>query len=147
MRRELAEALERLSGIVPECLPVLVPPWNRFPATMMGVLEDAGYSGFSAWGDESRWPGAPGIKRSNAHIDLIDWRDGQRAKTGSELKAELESLVRARSGATPRPIGILTHHLQMADDAFRILDAFFEHVSASQGLSWASARSIFRPAK
>jgi hypothetical protein len=147
MRRELVEARQKLGRIISACLPVFVPPWNRFPSELMGDLEDAGYVGFSAWGDESRWPDAPGIRLANAHIDAIDWRDGQRAKTAPELKAELETLARARVGGTPRPIGILTHHLQMTDDAFRTLETFFEHVASTQGLSWTSARSIFRPAK
>jgi hypothetical protein len=147
MRRELFEARERLIRLMPFCLPVFVPPWNRFPSHVMGELEGAGYSGFSAWGSESLWENARNVKIVNVHIDVIDWRNGQRTKSVSELQGELQSSRSAKTDAAATPIGILTHHLQMTDEAFRNLESFFERVSATQGLSWISARSIFRPEK
>lgn len=138
MRNELAEGLAKLKRLLPQALPVFVPPWNRFPNALMDELPRTGYGGVSAWGPESEGAKQNGLTIANMHIDLIDWRNGAAAKPFQTLKTELET--RVASG----PIGILTHHLQMQDAAFDALDRLFSVIAERPHFVWSRARSIFR---
>jgi hypothetical protein len=140
MRAELAHGLARLRETVRDVLPVFVPPWNRFPVEMLGELPAAGYAGLSSWGEERKWPGPGGLAIANAHIDLIEWRPLPKAKP---VEALIRELTAAKNAAPLRPIGILTHHLQMDEEAFEVLEQLFREVSRAQSFFWTSARRIF----
>lgn len=147
MRRELRAAIDVLTRTMPQTLPVFVPPWNRFPHALMEGLRDAGFAGFSASGLEANWPAPAGLTVANAHIDVLDWRAGAAAKPLAHLVEELDTMVASHQGAPDRPIGLLTHHLQMPDAAFSNLDRLFHCIATTPALSWTRARSIFPRAK
>jgi hypothetical protein len=147
MRAELAQGLGALRVVVPHCLPVFVPPWNQIPTELWPELTAAGYRGLSAWGAEDRWPKLPSLVIANAHIDVIAWREGGRPKTTAELIDELSAILASGRHANGRPIGVLTHHLQMPDAAFANLEGFFGHIAQDERFVWTAARRIFLAAK
>jgi hypothetical protein len=141
MRSELQGALTALRSAIPTALPVFVPPWNRFPNQMLTALAATGYVGFSAWGQEDCWKLGPGVTVSNAHVDIIDWRNGLTAKPVEDLWAEFESAAESRVGQ--RPLGLLTHHLQMSESAFGNLERILALLTESPRFYWARAYDIF----
>ena len=97
-------------------LAVLVPPWNRIAADLVGALPDLGFHGWSAFGDGV----ATGLLcRVDTHLDLVQWRDGRAVLTTEEAAAALARLIRTRPG---EPLGILSHHLVTDLAGFAMLD-------------------------
>jgi hypothetical protein len=135
------ERLARLAGAA--FLPVLAPPWNRFPRTLLPALDSIGVRGFSGFGP--RPAAVPGIVQANTHVDIIDWR-GTRAFCGDDeaLAAAARHLAERRTGGTDgaEPTGWLTHHERHDSAAWNFLERLFER-TRRLGASWVDAQSIF----
>ncbi|HER26720.1 MAG TPA: hypothetical protein ENI69_06390, partial [Rhodospirillales bacterium] len=109
-------------------LPVFVPPWNRMENRFLDLLPKLGFTGVSCFkARRSRLP-VPGLLAVNSHVDLIQSRDGNRRfiGTGAALQATIDHLSSRRRGRVDRdePTGILTHHLDHDDGAWRFVERF-----------------------
>jgi hypothetical protein len=98
-------------------LPVLVPPWNRIAPGFVAELPAWGFAGLSRFGRATVQ--SPDLREINTQVDLILWREGRRAMGLPELTAAMIAALRSAAG---EPVGILSHHLAMDEDAFLMLD-------------------------
>ena len=87
------EALAR--SLAGRFLPVLVPPWNRIEATLVGALPALGFHGWSAFGGASA---TRPLRRVDTHLDLVKWRAGRCVLTPDEAATALAELIRTRPG-------------------------------------------------
>jgi hypothetical protein len=144
---ELAAGRARLSDLFgARAQPVLVPPWNRFDGSLLGLLARCGLTGISRARARSGSLRALGIIEVNIHVDLVAWKEG-RGFIGED--AALGGLVehlrarRLRAACADEPTGILTHHLvqDQATDAF--LDQLITVSVAHPAVLWLDASEIF----
>ena len=144
---ELASGRARLSDLFgARAQPVLVPPWNRFDGSLLGLLARCGLTGISRARARSGSLRALGIIEGNIHVDLVAWKEG-RGFIGED--AALGGLVehlrarRLRAACADEPTGILTHHLvqDQATDAF--LDQLITVSVAHPAVLWLDASEIF----
>jgi hypothetical protein len=149
MAFELAAGRARLRDLFgTRAQPVLVPPWNRFDDSLLGLLARCGLTGISRARPRSASPRAPGVIEANIHVDLVAWK-GSRGFVGEE--AALGGLVghlrarRLRAVCADEPTGIMTHHLiqDEATDAF--LDRLIALSVAHPAALWLDAGEIFAP--
>ena len=147
MASELAAGRARLSDLFgTRAQPVLVPPWNRFDDSLLGLLARCGLTGISRARARSDSLQALGIIEVNIHVDLVAWKEG-RGFIGED--AALGGLVehlrarRLRAGCADEPTGILTHHLvqDQVTDAF--LDQLITVSVAHPAVLWLDASEIF----
>jgi peptidoglycan/xylan/chitin deacetylase (PgdA/CDA1 family) len=128
-------------------LPVMVPPWNRIDPAVVARLPAAGFQGLSTFG--MRTEEAAGIVQCNTHVDLIAWRRG-RLFIGRDAAVDrlVEHLRARREGQadSAEPTGILTHHLDLDDDAWSFFEELVRRTQAHRGAAWIAAEAAFRPA-
>ena len=142
---ELDEGRERLRALFPApLLPVLVPPWNRIAAEVIPELPALGFRALSRFAPRARHEICAGLRETNCHVDLVDWRGGRRfrgeARTLDALRAHLEARREGRVDAG-EPSGILSHHLVHDEDGWRFLDALMEACTRHPGARWLDART------
>lgn len=136
--------LEQVFGA--RALPVLAPPWNRFPATRVKHLVDAGYRGLSTFQARAAAFPAPGLRQANAHVDIIDWRAGRGFVGEARALQTVCAQLRARrldSSDAGEPLGWLTHHAVHDEAAWKFMARLFERSHSMPGLRWLGAREIF----
>jgi hypothetical protein len=143
IERDLKAGLARLSMLHPLTLSVLVPPWNNREPDLLPSLPALGYTGVSGWNARRKLRAVPGLAAACTHIDLFHWRDGGRLKSLEELIASVETEIARQSVEGAEPIGLLTHHLQMNDEAFSRADSLFSWLAADARFFWPQARNIF----
>ncbi len=104
------------------------PPWNRIDQTLLEALRVAGYRTLSAWNEEQREQ-CTGLRRLDVHIDLLRWKDGARFRGTTQLQDCLREQLaeRREAGDFERPIGLLTHHLDHDEAAWRFIDWFIDY--------------------
>ena len=117
---ELGTALEvfRRAGLRPS---LFVPPWNNAHPTLKKAIDLWGLS-LSGYG-EMRNPDEP--TRLDAHLDVMRWKPEPR------FRGAMRFLLRARRALAERrlkelwdePLGLLTHHLDHDERAWRFLEA------------------------
>ena len=126
--------------------PILVPPWNRIADEVVAALPGAGYRGLSAFGPRGAARPAPGLMQCNTPVDLIAWRSG-RAFIGAEraVARTVEHLAARREGRVDpeEPTGILTHHLDLTNEAWAFLDELSARTRAHAAAHWLSAERVF----
>ena len=136
--------LQALAGA--RSLPVLVPPWNRFPATLVANLTDLGFRGYSTFEPRVSANPVDGLRQVNTHVDLIAWRRG-RGFVGEEraLALAVEHLVARRTQAVDaaEPTGWLTHHADHDEALWSFLARLFEETRDRTGVRWRSPSEIF----
>jgi hypothetical protein len=145
MASELAAGRARLADLFgTQAQPVLVPPWNRFDDSLLGLLACCGLTGISrARSASSR---ASGIIEVNIHVDLVAWK-GSRGFVGED--AALGGLVehlrsrRLQAVSAEGPTGILTHHLVQDDATDAFLDRLIAVSVAHPAVLWLDAGEIF----
>lgn len=143
----LAAARERLAARAgARFLPVLAPPWNRLPETLVPQLVPAGFRGLSRFGARASREPAPGVRQVNTHVDLVDWHAG-RGFVGEDraLGAAVRHLAAKRAGGADadEPTGWLSHHAVHDEAAWAFLERLFETLRAAPGLRWRSALELF----
>lgn len=144
-RRRLSEALGA------RFLPVLTPPWNRFDPTHLPLLGDLGFRGISSYLARPAPEAAPGIRRVNTHVDVVDWRaalEGGRRRflgTGPALGLLAAHLAAKRSGMADvlEPTGLLTHHLVHDTETWSFLGDLLDWCAARPGITWRGAADLF----
>jgi hypothetical protein len=132
-------ALERLFAT--RALPVLVPPWNRIAPGLVPALPEIGYRGLSTFGIRRRVRPVSGLVQVNAHIDLIDWKT--RRFAGEEVVLAVLATALAAARDTGEPLGLLSHHLAMDEQAWSFLQSLWGMVGSMPGVKIASAHDLF----
>lgn len=147
MASELAAGRARLSDLFgARAQPVLVPPWNRFDDSQLGLLARCGLTGISRARARSDSLRARGIIEVNIHVDLVAWKESRRFIGEDAALGGLVEHLRARrlrATCADEPTGILTHHLvqDQATDAF--LDQLITVSVAHPAVLWLDASEIF----
>ena len=142
---ELATGQQRLQKF-PGSLPVLVPPWNRLAPHLLPLLPEIGFAGISAFGPRGEQPRLTGLARTNAHIDIIDWRGGRGfIGTATAIERLVINLHRRRSGLSDgdEPTGLLTHHLDHTPAHWDFIDQLLRHTLSHPAARWVSAADQF----
>lgn len=127
-------------------LPVLAPPWNRFPPDFAPALAAAGYRGLSQYGARRGACPAPGLAQVNTHVDLIGWRSGG-GFAGEEVVLEaavrhLQAKREARADAA-EPTGWLSHHLVHDAATWEFLERLFDSTQIAAGVRWRDPAELF----
>lgn len=137
--REGREQLAKVFG--PQSRPVLVPPWNRAPDTLIPHLPSLGIGGLSRYRrtEFSDRETHPGVLQIDTQIDIIDWRGTRGLRPPEALYSEIsDTLAAARralhSGEKPGPIGILTHHLVHDPTCWRFLEELYSLIVLEGGI-------------
>lgn len=141
---ELQRGFFTLKQLHPErFIPLLVPPWNRISAELVGHLGSLGYKGLSTFGDNpadintSRASNAD-IAQVNTQVDLIDWKGSRGGRPFAELASEIITQLREN-----RPtVGILTHHLVHDEATWQFLEQLFKATSGHPGARWISIADL-----
>ena len=119
--------------------PVLVPPWNRIDPALIPALPDAGFHGLSAFGPRRAAMPAPGLKQTNCHVDVVDWRGG-RGFVGEDraLAAMAGHLAARRTRAVDaaEPTGLLTHHQVHEESTWTFVARLVERTRNHPAARW-----------
>ena len=140
MTVELSKGLVKLRELAgARFQPVLVPPWNRIDPALIPTLPRAGFRGLSAYGPRPSVEPAPGLRQTNCHVDVVDWRGG-RGFVGRDraLAAVVAHLVarRARTVDPAEPTGLLTHHAVHEESTWTFIARFLERTWHHPATRW-----------
>jgi hypothetical protein len=145
MLAELSEGWRRISRY-PRAVPVMVAPWNRMDPHLLPHLPAAGLSAVSTLGPRDRADPAPGVRRTNVHVDIIDWQ-GTRGFMGvARVLDQVLGHLRARrvgSVDADEPTGLMTHHGFHDDGCWAFIDEFLARTVPHPAVRWLSAREAF----
>lgn len=115
---------------------LFVPAWNRMsPELIEGIARTdipciSGRGGMRQTGRE--------LDRLDVHLDLLRWRGGPRFR-GEErfLRNVRQALrLRRRAGLWTEPLGLLTHHLDHDEGAWRFLEQFLRTTTGEALFDW-----------
>jgi hypothetical protein len=149
MKEALRQALhlsmgQQFSG---KCLPVLVPPWNRIPQSLVACLFELGFKGLSTYKARDL-PNAPqGLVINNCHVDPINW------KAQKSFLGEVETLAlitghlsarRTNEADFAEITGILTHHLVQDAKTWAFLEKFAAWTKEQPSVRWLDAHEVFK---
>lgn len=146
---ELATGQQILAKF-PGSLPVLVPPWNRIAPHLLPLLPEIGLAGVSTFGPRADQPRLSGLARTNAHIDIIDWRGGRGfIGTATAIERFVVTLQQRRNGVTEgdEPTGLLTHHLDHLPAHWDFIDQLLRQTLPHPAVRWVSAAEQFGSAR
>ena len=138
--RELGQGLRTLRKLASHRFrPVLVPPWNRFDSAFVADLPRAGFRGLSMFGPRSAAEPTAGLRQTNCHVDIVDWRGG-RGFVGRDraLGAMVRHLAaRRRRLVDPNePTGLLTHHAVHEESTWTFIARLFERTQHHPAALW-----------
>ena len=139
--------LDRLAALAGDRLTAcFVPPWNRVAPDMAAVLPSLGYGGISTFKPRKAATPVPGLRQVNTHVDLIDWRGGRGFVGTAAAAVNLTDHLRARRGGDvdlDEASGILSHHKDMAEDAWRGLGEILRVLVAHPACRAADPADLF----
>jgi peptidoglycan/xylan/chitin deacetylase (PgdA/CDA1 family) len=117
---------------------LFVPPWNALPDNLLAALARTGHRAVSAYG--ATRGDAHGVARLDTHIDLLRWKPSVRPKPLGSLFEQLRHQLQRRrlAGAFAEPVGLLTHHRDHDDAAWRTLRSFLAVVIGEHGMRMGS---------
>jgi hypothetical protein len=131
-------------------LPVLVPPWTRIDATLIGRLPEVGLRALSMEGARRTLYAAANVKTLNAHCDPIKWKGGARF-TGTEraLDEIVKHLAARRGGCADvtEPTGLCTHHLAHDREVWQFVETLLARTLAHGGARWIGLEAELEPAE
>ena len=134
---ELAEGRDTLRILCgPRLDDCLVPPWNRMDERLLPRLSALGFDAVSRFG-EPVVSQVSGLSLINATIDIIDWKAGKRGRSDADLLGRLRMQIGA-STESEATIGVLTHHLDHDDQAWRFLERLFGATGPHPAAGWAA---------
>jgi hypothetical protein len=128
------------------CLPVLVPPWNRITARAIPHLPKLGFKGLSTWKPREQKFAAPGLLQVNAHLDVIDWRHDRVLKSEQTIAALLLRKLRWRREKAVRmeePLGLLTHHALWNGRKEKLMTGLLEALKSHPAVRFVKASEAF----
>jgi len=123
-------------------LPVLVPPWNRIDPELISLLPALNFRAISTYGAHR----GVGLGQINCHVDILNWRNGAAfLGTDEAIAIACGHLKAKRQGKADRgeATGILSHHLQHDEEAWRFLSKFFTHTARHPAVSWRAPAKLF----
>ena len=143
---ELARGLAKLRGLAgahglarARYLPVLVPPWNRIDPALIPALPPAGFRGLSTFGPRRAAEPAPGLRQTNCHVDVVDWRGG-RGFVGEDraIAAVAGHLEARRTGSVDpaEPTGLMTHHAVHEESTWMFIARFMDRTRHHPAARW-----------
>jgi hypothetical protein len=129
--KAISQAWRRLSAAL-SATPVYAPPWNVLTPNVAVALRATPFKAVSTYG--AAGPAPEGLAEVNAHIDIMRWRPA-RFRGETEIMRRLLRLLqqRRRSGRWTEPIGLLTHHKNLDEPAWRFLDSFLGRLASEHG--------------
>ena len=148
--------LTRLFG--PRFAPVFVGPWNRCAPKFGAVLVDVGFRGWSGFAAEPMRPSHPKLRSIDTHADVVAWTARPRLQPLEAISARLaDALATLRVAAEQRPrrgspgddaeilppVGVLTHHRVLDEEAWTLLSELFAAISELPGAEWADPADLF----
>lgn len=145
MLDEVARGWERIAGFA-RALPVFVAPWNRIDPLFLVHLPEAGLRGISTLGPRSSPSPCEGLRQTNVHIDILDWRAGGGfVGLFRALEQVVTHLRQRRLGeADPdEPTGLMTHHGFHDGGCWRFLEEFLECTRSHPAARWLDANDTF----
>lgn len=142
MLTELEWGWKRLrSMFAQQCLPLLVPPWNRIHEALLPMLPELGITGLSTFAARRSATAAPGLRQTNCHVDIIHWR-GERAFVGTDAAlAALRLHLRSRrlgDADSHEPTGVLSHHRDHDTGCWSFLAELFTRTAKHSAVRWLS---------
>lgn len=139
--RQGADALRRKG--LPRLLPLLVPPWNRVADDVLAGLGSLGIQSVSTFVYDKRGV-RYGLRHINCHIDPIVWRGGKRLMSEREL---VDVTVRQMEREGRGPIGLLTHHLEMNDEAYDRVAGYLSSLAGHPLVDFVDPKDMFGDAR
>ena len=129
-------------------LPLFVPPWNRLSFGLLDKLSNTGLAAIATYQARACAQPALGIKQSNCHVDIIDWKSTcgcvgeQRAP-----RLLIDHLAARRLGTVDadEATGILTHHKDHDDGCWLFLGQLWRNTGKHPGASWVNAEEAMWP--
>jgi hypothetical protein len=147
MLDELAEGWQRIREFE-RGLPVMVAPWNRVDASLFPALPGIGLAAVSTLGPRDAAEPAPGVRRTNVHVDIIDW-DGSRGFIGEHgaLDQFVRHLAARRRGEVDadEPTGLMTHHLCHDEGCWWFIGTVLNETQSHPSVRWLDGREAFWP--
>lgn len=143
---ELQRGRDRLASLIPDCLPVLVPPWNRIDDEVLVRLGALGYRGVSTFSARDAARDTRGLTHVNTHVDPIAWRGDRRfCGDAQALQQVIDHLRDRRQGHvdTTEPTGLLTHHRVQDAACWAFCERLITATRAFESVAWLSARQLF----
>lgn len=126
-------------------LPVFVPPWNRIADSLLATVAACGVAALSAMASDPELPPLPvGFAALPVHLDLVAWRKDRRFIGEETALCSLVRHLRARRDHAPptAPIGLLTHHLVMADATVAFLERLLAVTGSHPAARWARVSEL-----
>ena len=127
-------------------VPVLVPPWNRLRAELIGDLPAIGFRGLSIMKARREAHPAPALLQVNSHLDPINWRhDGGFVGVYPAIAILIQHLTARRIGYrdADEPTGILSHHLVQNEAVWAFLDELLQFLAAHPAVEFVGAEQIW----
>lgn len=125
---------------------VFVPPFHALSMPFKSLLPSLGYLGVSA--GRPFTPAIASVPQVDAEIDIMNWPARRFVGAEAAVAMIVEQLANRRSGraAIDAPIGLLTHHEVLDEDAWAFLTTAFSFLKSS-GAEFLPASSLFRNAR
>ena len=141
--KEISSGWRRVSHL-PRALKVFVPPWNAVHPLLREALCREGFVAWSAFGGGRIECSLP---RFDADLDILTW--GRRPRFAGEARALLRLYdllrTRRRAGRWDEPLGLLTHHMDMDEDAWAFLGRFLAETRRHKGATWRGLPDFVTP--
>lgn len=122
--------------------PVYAPPWNQLTPNVVAALPLTPLRAVSTYGGDAQPVGC--LERINAHIDVMKWRPA-RFRGDATLLVRFWRHLRARrlGRRWGEPIGWLTHHAGLDEDAWAFLAMLLRRLGPSNPqVCWASVDKL-----
>jgi len=128
-------------------VPVIVPPWNKMDSELFPYLPVMGFRGVSASYKKQRPVPPSDLRIADAQCDVLTWKKKEARFAGTEhcVHDLVEHLKDKRTGMVDddEPTCVLTHHLEMDNDAWDFMDALFSLTTAHPATQWMSPVDIW----
>ena len=153
IHRPLAEMLDDLArgraciARFERSLPVLVAPWNRMDPHLLPHLASVDLAAVSTLGPRQAAEPFPGIRRTNVHVDIMDWHGtGGFVGLDRAIGQFLTHLGQRRRGEVDadEPTGLMTHHLYHDDACWWFVEQLLERTRAHLAVRWLGAAEAFQ---
>lgn len=146
MCSELEWGWNRLRGMFAQRFaPLLVPPWNRIHDALLPMLPSLGITGLSTFASRGCAIPAPGLRQTNCHVDLINWRhDRAFVGTGPVLDTLRLHLCARRNGEVDgdEPTGVLSHHRDHDAGCWEFLVELFARTGKHPAVRWLKTTQV-----
>lgn len=147
MLAEIAEGWRRIAAF-DRGLPVMVAPWNRVDEGLFGALPGIGLGAVSTMGPRDAAEPAAGVRRTNVHVDIVDWHGtGGFVGESAALDQVVGHLAARRTGGadSEEPTGLMTHHLYHDDGCWWFVGELLGRTGGHAATRWLDTREAFWP--